>query len=44
MYKFNIEYGPLNVWLRIPQEEAEDIGIEKSMVLCPAPLDTELLV
>ncbi|KAH0359095.1 hypothetical protein KCU65_g10127, partial [Aureobasidium melanogenum] len=25
-YQFNIEYGPLNVWLRISQEEAEDVG------------------
>lgn len=36
MYKFNIEYGPLDVWLHIAQEEAEDIGRDTSMVLCPA--------
>ena len=38
MYKFNIEYGPLDVWLPISQKEAEDIGKDTSMVLCPAPL------
>ncbi|KAH0016132.1 hypothetical protein KCU78_g7955, partial [Aureobasidium melanogenum] len=43
MYKFNIEYGPLDVWLRISQEEAEEMGRDTSMVLCPVPLVNGLI-